>query len=45
MIAHGEIGLKQSSPFAPILVLRKKLFEGGEDAAFSYMDELPEGEE
>lgn len=45
MIAHGEIGLKQPSPFAPILVQRKKLFEGGEDAAFSYMDELPEGEE
>jgi len=43
MIAHGEIHLKQSEPYAPITVWQKRLLD--EDADYAYMDELTdEGE-
>ena len=37
MLARGEIHLRQSRPYAPILVLRGDLCE--DDQAFTYMDE------
>ena len=43
MIAHGEIHLKQSEPFAPITVWQKSLL--AEDADYAYMDELTDEEE
>ena len=43
MIAHGEIRLKQSSPYAPITIRSKALLD--EDDAFAYMDELSEEED
>ena len=38
MIAHGEIRLRQSAPFAPITVSPLSLL--AEDGAYSYMDEV-----
>lgn len=43
MIAHGEIHLKQSQPFAPITVWQKHLLE--EDDDYAYMDESSQLEE
>ena len=43
MIAHGEIHLKQTEPYAPITVWQKRLLD--EDADYAYMDELTEEEQ
>lgn len=39
MIAHGEVRLRQSAPFAPITVGAAALLDGNDDAEYAYMDE------
>jgi len=41
MLAHGEVSLKQSAPFAPITLRAGKLLDDEVDA-YSYMDEVSE---
>lgn len=41
MLAHGEVRLKQSAPFAPITVLKGHLLDDGDDG-YAYMDEMTE---
>ena len=40
MIAHGEIRLKQSAPFAPIAIRAGRILE--DDADYHYIDEVEE---
>ena len=38
MLAHGEIGVKQKAPFAPMRIFSKELLLDG-DEEYEYMDE------
>ena len=42
MIAHGEVQLRQSAPFAPITLRAVVLLDEDDDAGFAYMDEVKE---
>ena len=42
MIAHGEVQLRQSAPFAPIMLRAGVLLDDEDDARYAYMDEVKE---
>lgn len=42
MLAHGEVRLKQSAPFAPITVRAGALLDDDNDDGYAYMDEITE---
>lgn len=42
MIAHGEVRLKQSAPFAPITIRAGALLDDDADDGYEYMDEMME---